>query len=264
MAAAWVIEVVSRKRRAPILQHPLQTARGDMGPRQVLWYVRQAEPSKHCIQHRDRPIEHELSIDVDVQRAAIAFELLGVQTAVGWQTQVDAAVLGMKYELIQMREQGSGAIVNTSSLGGLVGIAGRAAYHASKHAVLGLTKSAALEYAARGIRINAVCPEIIDTPMVAAMKQSEGPAMAELMKEVPIVRLGRPEEIASAVLWLCSPGAAYVIGHALVVGDGAVGLCAVLAAKQLGAECIVAMSRHEQRWTAPGYAGRSNASGTSA
>jgi NAD(P)-dependent dehydrogenase (short-subunit alcohol dehydrogenase family) len=126
----------------------------------------------------------------------------------------------MKYELIQMRKQGSGAIVNTSSLGGLVGIAGRAAYHASKHGVLGLTKSAALEYAARGIRINAVCPGIIDTPMVAGMKESEGPAMAELMREVPIARLGRPEEIASAVLWLCSPGAAYVIGHALVVDGG--------------------------------------------
>jgi NAD(P)-dependent dehydrogenase (short-subunit alcohol dehydrogenase family) len=126
----------------------------------------------------------------------------------------------MKYELIETRKQGSGAIVNTSSLGGLVGIAGRAAYHASKHGVLGLTKSAALEYAARGIRINAVCPGIIDTPMVAGMKESEGPAMAELMRDVPIARLGRPEEVASAVLWLCSPGAAYVIGHALVVDGG--------------------------------------------
>lgn len=116
----------------------------------------------------------------------------------------------MKYELRHMREQGSGAIVNTSSLGGIVGIAGRAAYHASKHGVLGLTKSAALEYAARGIRINAICPGIIDTPMVADMKNREADAMKELMKEVPIARLGRPEEIASAVLWLCSPGAGYV------------------------------------------------------
>lgn len=126
----------------------------------------------------------------------------------------------MKYELLQMRTQGRGAIVNTSSLGGIVGIAGRGAYHASKHGVLGLTKSAALEYAARGIRINAVCPGIIDTPMVASMKTTETAAMDELMKEVPIARLGRPEEIASAVLWLCSPGASYVIGHALVVDGG--------------------------------------------
>ena len=126
----------------------------------------------------------------------------------------------MKYELLHMRKQGSGAIVNTSSLGGIVGIAGRAAYHASKHGVLGLTKSAALEYAARGIRINAICPGIIDTPMVAGMKTREADAMKELMKEVPITRLGRPEEIASAVLWLCSSGASYVIGHALVVDGG--------------------------------------------
>jgi len=126
----------------------------------------------------------------------------------------------MKYELIQMRKQGSGAIVNTSSLGGLVGIAGRGAYHASKHGVLGLTKTAALEYASRGIRINAVCPGIIDTPMVSGMLTSEPEAMKELLKEVPIGRLGRPEEVASAVLWLCSQGASFVIGHALVVDGG--------------------------------------------
>lgn len=126
----------------------------------------------------------------------------------------------MKFELRQMRKQGSGAIVNCSSLGGLVGIAGRGVYHASKHGVLGLTKSAALEYASRGIRINAVCPGIIDTPMVAGMLTSQAEAMKELMKDVPIGRLGRPEEIAAAVLWLCSPGASFVIGHALVVDGG--------------------------------------------
>src|SRR6266849_6933802 len=126
----------------------------------------------------------------------------------------------MKYELLQMRKQGSGAIVNNSSLGGLVGIAGRAIYHAGKHGVLGLTKSAALEYASRGIRINAVCPGIIETPMVAGMLVSEPGAMEEMMKEVPIRRLGRPEEIAAAVLLLCSPGASFVIGHALVVDGG--------------------------------------------
>ena len=126
----------------------------------------------------------------------------------------------MKFELRQMRKQGSGAIVNCSSLGGLVGIAGRGVYHASKHGLLGLTKSAALEYASRGIRINAVCPGIIETPMVAGMLASQAEAMKELMKDVPIGRLGRPEEIAAAVLWLCSPGASFVIGHALVVDGG--------------------------------------------
>jgi NAD(P)-dependent dehydrogenase (short-subunit alcohol dehydrogenase family) len=126
----------------------------------------------------------------------------------------------MKYELRQMREQGSGTIVNCSSIGGLIGIAGRAAYHASKHGVIGLTKSAALEYASRGIRINAVCPGTIDTPMVADMLAKEPDAMKDIMRDQPIGRLGRPEEIASAVLWLCSPGASFVIGHALAVDGG--------------------------------------------
>lgn len=126
----------------------------------------------------------------------------------------------MKYELIQMRKQGSGAIVNNSSLGGLVGIAERGIYHASKHGVVGLTKSAGLEYAHKGIRINAVCPGIIETPMVSGMLETQPEAMAELMKEVPMRRLGRAEEIANAVLWLCSPASSFIIGHALPVDGG--------------------------------------------
>lgn len=126
----------------------------------------------------------------------------------------------MKYELRQMRQQGNGAIVNTASIGGLVGIAGRSAYHASKHGVLGMTKSTALEYAARGIRVNAVCPGIIETPMVTSMLEREPDAMKELMRDVPIGRLGRADEVAAAVLWLCGPGSTFVIGHALVVDGG--------------------------------------------
>ncbi len=126
----------------------------------------------------------------------------------------------MKHELRHMRTQGSGAIVNCSSLGGLVGLPSRAAYHASKHAVIGLTRSAALEYAPRGIRINAVCPGTIDTPMVSDMLVKQADAMKEILRDQPIGRLGRPEEIASAVLWLCSPGASFVIGHALAVDGG--------------------------------------------
>jgi NAD(P)-dependent dehydrogenase (short-subunit alcohol dehydrogenase family) len=126
----------------------------------------------------------------------------------------------MKYELLQMRKQGSGAIVNNSSIGGLIGIAGRGIYHASKHGVIGLTKSAALEYAAQGIRVNAVCPGTIDTPMVADMLAKEPDAMGVILRDQPIGRLGRPEEIASAVLWLCGPGASFVIGHALVADGG--------------------------------------------
>jgi NAD(P)-dependent dehydrogenase (short-subunit alcohol dehydrogenase family) len=126
----------------------------------------------------------------------------------------------MKYELRQMRQQGSGAIVNCSSIGGLIGLPGRATYHASKHGVIGLTKSAALEYASSGIRINAVCPGTIDTPMVAEMLAKEPDAMKDILRDQPIGRLGRSEEIASAVLWLCSPGASFVVGHALVVDGG--------------------------------------------
>lgn len=126
----------------------------------------------------------------------------------------------MKHELAHMRTQGSGAIVNSSSLGGIVGLPQRAAYHATKHGVIGMTKSAALEYASRGIRINAICPGIIDTPMVADMKTTQASAMAEMLKTVPIGRLGRSEEIADAVLWLCGPGSTFVIGHALVIDGG--------------------------------------------
>jgi NAD(P)-dependent dehydrogenase (short-subunit alcohol dehydrogenase family) len=123
----------------------------------------------------------------------------------------------MKHELLQMNKQGSGAIVNCSSLGGLVGLPGRAAYHATKHGVIGLTKSAALDVAARGIRVNAVCPGCIDTPMGEGI---DPVAMKEFLKEQPIGRMGRPEEVAAAVLWLCSPGASMVFGVALPVDGG--------------------------------------------
>jgi NAD(P)-dependent dehydrogenase (short-subunit alcohol dehydrogenase family) len=126
----------------------------------------------------------------------------------------------MKHELGQMREQGSGAIVNCSSLGGLVGLPGRAAYHASKHGVIGLTKSVALEYAPRGIRINAVCPGTIETPMVADMIAKGELEMDEAIANQPIARLGQACEIAASVLWLCSPGASFVLGVTLLVDGG--------------------------------------------
>lgn len=126
--------------------------------------------------------------------------------------------LCMKYELQQMLRQGGEgyAIVNCSSIGGLIGLPGRAAYHASKHGVLGLTKCAALEYAPRGIRINAVCPATIETPMVERMR--EAGAIGEVME--PIGRVGRPEEVASTVLWLCSPGSGFIVGQGIAVDGG--------------------------------------------
>jgi NAD(P)-dependent dehydrogenase (short-subunit alcohol dehydrogenase family) len=126
----------------------------------------------------------------------------------------------MKHELRHMRTRGSGAIVNNSSLGGLVGQAMRGSYHSSKHGVIGLTKSAALEYAERGIRINAICPGVVDTPMVSAMLKIQGDALREIIAQQPIGRLGEASEIAAAVLWLCSPGASFVVGAALPVDGG--------------------------------------------
>jgi NAD(P)-dependent dehydrogenase (short-subunit alcohol dehydrogenase family) len=128
----------------------------------------------------------------------------------------------MKFELQQMRTQGSGAIVNCSSLGGLVGGARRGTYHAAKHGVIGFTKSAALEYATRGIRVNAVCPGMIQTPMSDQMiATGQGAELEAMLKTyVPMQRMGRTEEIADAVLWLCSSAASYVTGQSISVDGG--------------------------------------------
>jgi NAD(P)-dependent dehydrogenase (short-subunit alcohol dehydrogenase family) len=126
----------------------------------------------------------------------------------------------MKHELRQMERQGSGAIVNNASVGALTGNPGIASYIASKHGVVGLTRTAALEYVKRGIRVNAVNPGLIDTQIARDVVSGDEQAYTELAKHVPIGRAGRPEEIASAMLWLCSPGASYVVGHALTVDGG--------------------------------------------
>lgn len=126
----------------------------------------------------------------------------------------------MRYEIIQMLKQSGGAIVNTSSQGGVTGFPGQAAYIACKHAVIGLTRTAAIDYAAKGIRINAICPGAIRTPMAEELIRRNPDLEKELIRDIPAGRLGKPEEIANAVLWLCSPQASFVDGHALLV-DGA-------------------------------------------
>jgi len=128
--------------------------------------------------------------------------------------------LCMKYEIPQMLKQGAGAIVNTASTAGLVGYRGGAAYVASKHGVVGLTKTAALEYAKAGVRVNAVCPGAIDTPMMGRIT-GHRPQRAERMAAAePVGRMGRPEEIAEAVVWLCSGVASFVTGHPMAVDGG--------------------------------------------
>jgi NAD(P)-dependent dehydrogenase (short-subunit alcohol dehydrogenase family) len=206
--------------------------------------VKEAADSLSEVGHRVLAVECDVSDEasvVGIVRAAVetfgrldmAFNNAGIQVPPSDAADEAAEVFDrvnainlrgvwacMKHELAQMRIQGSGAIVNCSSLGGLVGIPGRAAYHASKHGVLGLTSSAALEYAPRGIRINAVCPGTIATPMVTDMIDKGELDTDEAIANQPINRLGQPEEIAAAVLWLCSPGASFVIGVALPVDGG--------------------------------------------
>src|SRR4051812_20177603 len=126
----------------------------------------------------------------------------------------------MKHELRQMERQGEGAIVNNASVGALTGNPGIGSYIASKHGVVGLTRTAALEYVRRGIRVNAVNPGLIDTQVGRDVFKGDEQVYAETAKQVPIGRAGKPEEIAAAVLWLCSPGASYIVGHALTVDGG--------------------------------------------
>jgi NAD(P)-dependent dehydrogenase (short-subunit alcohol dehydrogenase family) len=141
-----------------------------------------------------------------------------------WNKVMDTNLKGlwlcMKYELAVMLKQGSGAIVNCSSLTGVIGFPGVAAYTASKHGVLGLTKAASLDYAKSGVRINAVCPGVIDTDMANRFAGGNPDVLAYLATLEPYGRLGKPEEVAAAVLWLASDEASFVNGTGLMVDAG--------------------------------------------
>lgn len=136
-------------------------------------------------------------------------------------TNLKGVWLCMKYEIPQMLKQGGGAIVNIASAGGLVGVPGLPAYTASKHGVVGLTKVTALEYAQAGIRVNSVCPGTIRTPMVDAAAKSDPNVEAMMLSLHPIGRLGMPDEISGAVLFLCSDAASFITGHAMLIDGGA-------------------------------------------
>lgn len=144
--------------------------------------------------------------DADFQRL-VSINLAGVFTC-------------MQQQLPALLQSGGGTIVNTSSGAGVMGIAGQAAYCATKYGVVGMTKAAALDYADRGIRINAVCPGIIETPMMDRFSGGTPEGRERVIAQEPIGRMGAPEEIADAVLWLSSPASSFVVGHALVVDGG--------------------------------------------
>lgn len=149
----------------------------------------------------------------------------GECTIENWDRVMDVNLRGawlcMREELRQMvKQERGGAIVNCSSVAGLVGIPAIPAYVASKHGLIGLTKAAALEYATKNIRINAICPGAIETPMLQRYMQGSEDGRAQIIANEPMERIGRPEEIAEAVLWMCGAGASFTTGQALAVDGG--------------------------------------------
>ena len=173
----------------------------------------------------DKAIGHFGRLDFAFNNAGIEGQMANTQecTEANWDKTLAVNLKGiwlcMRHEIPHMLQKG-GAIVNCASIAGLVGFPGLPAYVASKHAVIGLTKTAALENAKTGIRINAVCPGVIKTAMVDRITGKDKVAEKQFESMEPVGRMGQPEEVAAAVIWLCSEGASFVTGHALAVDGG--------------------------------------------
>jgi len=146
------------------------------------------------------------------------------QPTSNWDRVIDVNLkgvfLGMRAQIPAMLEDGGGSIVNTASIAGVVGFPGLSPYVASKHGVIGLTKTAALEYGRDGVRINAICPGVIETPMVQRSQEETPEQMEQVTAATPMGRLGQPEEIGDAAVWLCSDDASFVTGESLVIDGG--------------------------------------------
>ena len=187
-----------------------------------------------CDVSKDADVKSAISKTISLfGRLDIAFNNAGVEgqqaltpdcSEDNWNQVINVNLKGvwlcMKYQIPEMLKMGGGSIVNCSSIAGVVGFPGIAAYVASKHGVLGLTKTAALEYAKKNIRVNAVCPGVIQTPMIERFTHGEAQIQNQLVNSEPVGRVGKPQEISDAVLWLCSPGAAFTTGHSMVIDGG--------------------------------------------
>lgn len=173
-----------------------------------------------------KTVEHYGSLDCAFNNAGIEGEQARTHecTMENWKQVININLGGvfkcMKYQLPQMLKQKKGVIVNCSSIAGKVGFPGLPAYEASKHGVIGLTKNASLEYAKENIRINAVCPGPIETPMIERFTKKEPSMRDQLTTPDPMGRMGKPAEIANAVVWLCSEKASYVTGHSMLIDGG--------------------------------------------